>query len=64
MDRNLTYLDSESLLESVFELIELHKSRLMLVMENNELSGTLDVENLMEFILIHEVKINKMHDKK
>lgn len=64
MDRNLTYLDSESLLESVFELIELHKSRLMLVMENNTLSGTLDVENLMEFILIHEVKINKTHDKK
>ena len=64
MDRNLTYLDSESHLESVFDLIELRKSGLMLVMENNKLSGTLDIENLMEFILIHEVKINKTHDKK
>lgn len=59
MDRNLTYLDSESLLESVFELIELRKSGLMLVMENNELAGTLDLENLMEFLLIHEVNTNK-----
>ncbi|TDE42688.1 site-2 protease family protein [Flavobacterium rhamnosiphilum] len=64
MDRNLVYLDSDSLLENVFELIQLNKSRLMLVMENNELAGTLDVENLMEFLLIKEVKINKAHDEK
>ncbi|TDD76983.1 site-2 protease family protein [Flavobacterium caseinilyticum] len=63
MDRNLTYLDSDSLLENVFELLELNKSRLMLVMENNELAGTLDIENLMEFILIHEVKIDATHVK-
>lgn len=64
MDRNLVYLDGDSLLENVFELIQLNKSRLMLVMENNELAGTLDVENLMEFLLIKEVKINKAHDEK
>ena len=64
MDRNLTYLDSDSSLESVFELLELNKSRLMLVMENNELAGTLDIENLMEFLLIHEVKIDASHVKK
>jgi hypothetical protein len=39
-------------LENVFELIQLNKSRLMLVMENNEVAGTLDIDNLMEFILI------------
>ena len=63
MDRNLVFLDANSLLENVFELIQLNKSRLMLVMENNEIAGTLDLENLMEFILINEVKINKAHDK-
>jgi hypothetical protein len=35
----------------------------MLVMENNEVTGTLDIENLMEFILINEVTTNKAHDK-
>lgn len=64
MDRNLTYLDSDFSLESVFELLELNKSRLMLVMANNELAGTLDIENLMEFLLIHEVKIDASHVKK
>lgn len=64
MDRNLVYLDSDSLLEKVFELIQLNKSRLMLVMGNNKVVGILDVENLMEFLLINEVKINKAHDRK
>ena len=64
MDRNLIFLDSNSLLENVFELIQQNKSTLMLVMENNKLAGTLDIENLMEFILINEVKINKAHDEK
>ncbi|MFV8270130.1 site-2 protease family protein [Flavobacterium sp. GT2N3] len=64
MDRNLVYLDSDSLLEKVFELIQLNKSRLMLVMENNKVVGILDVENLMEFLIINEIKINKAHDRK
>jgi predicted transcriptional regulator len=63
MDRNLIFLDANSLLENVFELIQLNKSKLMLVMENNEVTGTLDIENLMEFILINEVTTNKAHDK-
>ena len=50
MDRNLIFLDANSLLENVFELIQLNKSKLMLVMENNEVAGALDIENLMEFI--------------
>ncbi|MFV8370614.1 site-2 protease family protein [Flavobacterium sp. LB2R40] len=64
MDRNLIFLDGNSLLENVFELIQLNKSRLMLVMENNKVSGTLDLENLMELILINEIKLNKAHDRK
>ena len=64
MDRNLIFLDSNSLLENVFELIQQNKSTLMLVIENNELIGTLDIENLLEFILINEVKTKKVHDEK
>ena len=64
MDRNLIILESNSLLENVFELIQQNKSTLMLVMENNQLIGTLDIENLLEFILINEVKIKKAHDGK
>lgn len=64
MDRNLIILESNSLLENVFELIRQNKSTLMLVMENNQLIGTLDIENLLEFILINEVKIKKAHDGK
>lgn len=62
MDRNLIILESNSLLENVFELIQQNKSTLMLVMENNELIGTVDIENILEFILINEVKIKKTHD--
>jgi Zn-dependent protease len=64
MDRNLIILENNSLLENVFELIQQNKSTLMLVMENNQLIGTLDIENLLEFILINEVKIKKAHDGK
>lgn len=59
MDRNLIFLDNNSLLDNVFELIQEHKSTLILVLENNKLIGTLDVENLLEFILIKEVDTNK-----
>lgn len=62
MDRNLIILESNSLLENVFELIQQNKSTLILVMENNELMGTVDIENILEFILINEVKIKKTHD--
>jgi predicted transcriptional regulator len=47
MNKNLIYLDVETLLENIFELQ--NKTNLMLVMENNELVGTLDTENLLNF---------------
>ena len=61
MDRNLILLQADSLLEDIFELVYKNKSTLMLVMENNELIGTLDTENLLEFILIKEVKARRAH---
>ncbi|WP_369764712.1 M50 family metallopeptidase [Flavobacterium sp. WC2429] len=56
MNKNLVFLNIETLLADIFELVYHNKSNLMLVMENNQLVGTLDTENLLEFILIKEVK--------
>ncbi|SEA98442.1 Zn-dependent protease (includes SpoIVFB) [Flavobacterium gillisiae] len=56
MNKNLIYLDVETLLEDIFELVSANKSNLMLVMENGFLVGTLDTENLLEFLLIKGVK--------
>ncbi|WP_339920990.1 site-2 protease family protein [uncultured Flavobacterium sp.] len=56
MNKNLIYLDVETLLEDIFELVSVNKSNLMLVMENGLLVGTLDTENILEFLLIKGVK--------
>ncbi|WP_396184980.1 CBS domain-containing protein, partial [Flavobacterium sp.] len=61
IDKNLIYLEANTLLEDVFELIYKHKSTLMLVIEDNRFIGTLDMENLLEFILVNEVKTKKIH---
>jgi Zn-dependent protease len=61
MNKNLIYLEVETFLEDIFELVYHNKSNLMLVMENNHLIGTLDTENLMEFLLIKEVNIKKSY---
>ena len=53
MDSNLILLQADSFLEDIFELVYKNKSTLMLVMENDQLIGTLDTENLLEFILIN-----------
>ena len=61
IDKNLIYLEANTLLEDVFELIYKHRSTLMLVIEDNRFIGTLDMENLLEFILVNEVKTKKIH---
>jgi Zn-dependent protease/predicted transcriptional regulator len=61
MDSNLILLQADSFLEDIFELVYKNKSTLMLVMEDNQLIGTLDTENLLEFILIKEVKAKRAH---
>jgi Zn-dependent protease/predicted transcriptional regulator len=61
MNKNLIYLDVETLLENIFELIYKNKNNLMLVLENNELVGTLDTENLLEFLLIRGIKSKKAY---
>lgn len=61
MNKNLIYLDVETPLENIFELVYKNKNNLMLVMENNELVGTLDTENLLEFLLVRGVKSKKVY---
>ncbi|MBG6109612.1 putative transcriptional regulator [Flavobacterium sp. CG_9.10] len=61
MDPNLIFLEADSLIENVYEDMYKNKSTLMLIMENNEVIGALDTENLLEFILIEEVKLKNDH---
>jgi Zn-dependent protease/predicted transcriptional regulator len=61
MDRKLIYLEAETLLENNIEFIYGNKTNLILVTENNELLGTVDTENLLEFIMIKEAKSKKTY---
>jgi signal-transduction protein with cAMP-binding, CBS, and nucleotidyltransferase domain len=56
MKRNLIYLDVETLLEDIFELVSANKSNLMLVTENGQHIGVLDTENLLSFFLKGKIK--------
>ena len=56
MNSNLIFLNSDALLEDVFHQSQQNKSTLMPVLENNKLVGTLDTENILEFIMIRNVK--------
>ena len=46
-------------MKDVFELVYKNKSTLMLVMENNQLIGTLNTESFLEFILMKKVKTKR-----
>jgi len=61
MNKNLIFIEVDTPLEDIFELVYHNKSNLMLVVEYGKLIGTLDTENLLEFLLIKEVKIKKNH---
>ena len=52
MNRNLIVLHADSPLENAYQQAQEHKSTLMPVMENNQLIGTLDTENILEFIMV------------
>ena len=53
MDRNLIFLKSDLPLEEAFQRAQQNKSNLMPVMENNQLIGVLDTENILEFIMVN-----------
>jgi Zn-dependent protease/predicted transcriptional regulator len=56
MNRNLVYLDANLPLEEAYQLVEQSTTSLMPVMQNNMLIGTLDTENILEFIMIKDAQ--------
>lgn len=54
MNRDLIFLNSDSPLENAYQQAQLNKASLMPVLENNQLIGTLDTENILEFIMVKE----------
>lgn len=56
MNRSLIFLHPNSPLKTVYQQSQLNKSSLMPVMDNNQLIGTLDMENILEFIMVKETQ--------
>jgi Zn-dependent protease/predicted transcriptional regulator len=52
MNKNLIFLNVSSSLESAYEQAIQNKTTLMAVEENNQLVGTLDTDNILEFITV------------
>ena len=52
MNKNLVYLDADSPLENAYQQVQQNNASLMPVMENKRLIGTLDTENILEFIMV------------
>jgi Zn-dependent protease len=56
MNKSLIFLKADSPLESAYQQALEQKSTLMPVMENDQLIGTLDTENILEFIMIKDAQ--------
>lgn len=56
MNRDLIFLNPESPLENAYQQAQQHKSTLMPVVVNNHLIGTLDTENILEFIMVKDAQ--------
>lgn len=56
MNSNLIFLNTDSPLEEAFQKAQQNKSTLMPVMENDKLIGTLDTENILEFIMVKDFR--------
>ena len=55
MNKELLFLKAQMPLEEAWHLMQQHKT-LMPVFTNNKLVGTLDTENILEFIMIKNAK--------
>jgi Zn-dependent protease len=55
MNRNLVHLDANAPLETAYMKGRQEKSDLMLVNENGTFAGTLDTDNILEFIMVRSV---------
>lgn len=56
MDKSLVYVDINTQLEKVIEQLYEKKGSVLIVNENEQLSGILDADNLSEFVLINSIK--------
>ena len=56
MNKDLIFLNADSPLENAYQQAQQNKSTLMAVMANNQLIGTLDTENILEFIMIKDAQ--------
>lgn len=54
MSKDLIFLNANTPLEEAYQKGLANHTSLMLVMENNQLIGTLDTENILEFIMIKD----------
>jgi predicted transcriptional regulator len=63
MNKNLIYLDANAPLEDAYQQVQQSTSSLMPVMENKQLVGTLDAENILEFIMVKNATGNKQSNK-
>lgn len=61
MNPNLIFVDADANLENLFDAISENKLTLMIVKEKDAIIGTLDTENILEFLLIKEVKTKKAY---
>lgn len=52
MNKNLVFLNADSSLENAYQQVYEQKSTLIPVIENNNLIGVLDTENILEFIMV------------
>jgi len=52
MNPKLVVLEAHAPLESVYQQLQQHKTDLMLVVENSKAIGTIDIENIAEFIMV------------
>ena len=56
MNKSLVFLNPESPLENAYQQAQQHKSTLMPVVVNNQLIGTLDTDNILEFIMVKDAQ--------
>ncbi len=52
MNRDMVFLEPDLPLEKAFQLIQQHKSSLIPVLSGGQLVGTVDTENILEFLMI------------
>jgi Zn-dependent protease/predicted transcriptional regulator len=59
MNRDVVFLDADSPLEKAFQQIQQHKSSLIPVMSVGRLVGTIDTENILEFLMVKNAMANE-----